>query len=138
LENKVFPIIRYKNGDTGRYSYKKECSCGLPYPLIDKIKGRVTDNIKTPSGVTVNGAYLTTIFDEHPDLVSGFQVIQNKDYSITINCVLAKDKFSNDLLFDKIKNMLVKKTRGEVPVQMIFVEGLTQDRGKLKFIISNL
>src|SRR5690606_14470352 len=42
FHNQVFPIIKYLNGDEG--SYKNEmCSCGLPFPLLRPVKGRVTD-----------------------------------------------------------------------------------------------
>lgn len=137
LENKVFPIIRYKNGDHGRY-LKNQCDCGLPFPLIDKIKGRVTDNIKTPSGISVNGAYLTTIFDDYPDLVDAFQIIQEKDYSITINCILSKDKSPENKSFTSLKKQLQKNTNNEVEIKFKFSESLIQDRGKLKFVISEL
>lgn len=137
LENEVFPIIRYKNGDRGRY-LKKQCTCGLPYPLIDKIKGRVTDNIKSPSGISVNGAYLTTIFDEFPELVDGFQIIQHEDFSIEINCALAEGISSDDHNFKKIKNQLELKTNNELLVSFNFTRGLIQDGGKLKFVISKL
>lgn len=138
LENKVFPIIRYMNGDRGRYLEQDACACGLPYPLIDKIKGRVTDSLKMPSGIIIDGSYLTTIFDSHPDLIDGFQVIQDEDYSITINCVLRNGVLSENLNFILIRKQLELKARQEVPVKLLFVDSLIQDRGKMKFIISHL
>lgn len=137
LENKVFPIIRYKNGDSGRY-LKYSCKCGLPFPLIDKIKGRTTDNIKTPSGIIVNGAYLTTIFDVYPYLVDGFQIIQKSDYSVEINCVLSSEQTEKNKGFDIIKKELHEKTNHEVDIVFNFSKTLIQDRGKLQFVISQL
>lgn len=137
LENKAFPIIRYKNGDNGSYLIN-QCHCGLPFPVIDKIKGRVTDNIKTPSGITVSGAYLTTIFDDYPNLVNGFQIIQNRDYSITINCVVLENESTKNKNFIKIKKELLNKTKNEIDIQFNFSKSLIQDRGKLKFVISEL
>ena len=137
LENIAFPLIRYKNGDSGRY-LKNNCSCNLPYPLIDKIKGRVSDNIYTPSGINVNGAYLTTIFDRFPDLIESFQIIQKKDYSVVINCILSKDISVNDGRFNKIKKELLLKTKKEIKIEFQFLDSLVQDRGKLKFVISEL
>lgn len=138
LENRAFPLIRYKNGDRGRYLKRDVCVCGLPYPLIDKIKGRVTDSLKMPSGLIIDGSYLTTIFDEHPDLIEGFQVVQGKDYSITINCVLRNGILSEDSKFILIRKQLELKARQEVVVRLLFVDSLVQDRGKMKFIISHL
>jgi len=137
LENKAFPIIRYKNGDKGKY-LNYSCTCGLPYPIIDKIKGRTTDNVFTPSGITINGEYLTTIFDGNPDIVDSFQIIQKSDYSIIINCVLPKTTDDNTLEFEKIKKDLQLKTKNEVNIQFYFLDKLVQDRGKLKFVISEL
>lgn len=137
LENEVFPIIRYKNGDSGR-NLKHRCECGLPFPLIDKIKGRTTDNIKVPSGITVNGSYLTTIFDDYPHLIDGFQIIQNKDYSVVINCVLSNSQSKKNKGFDIIKKELQEKTNYEIDIAVKFTEVLIQDKGKLKFVISKL
>jgi len=138
LENKAFPIIRYKNGDSGKYFKNQVCSCGLPFPLIDKIKGRVTDNIKTPSGISINGSYLTTIFDDLTELVEGFQIIQHKDYSISLNCILSKGKSSDNIGFNKILNELREKSNNEINITLNFQDSLIQDRGKLKFVISEL
>ena len=137
LENKVFPIIRYKNGDSGR-KLNRNCKCGLPFPLIDKIKGRVTDNIKTPSGIIVSGAYLTTIFDNYTDLVDAFQIIQNEDYSVVISCIIAKNQTKLNTNFIKIKKEFENKTNNEVEISFEFPKTLLQDRGKLKFVISKL
>src|SRR5690606_14254042 len=106
--------------------------------FIDKIKGRVSDNVKTPSGLIINGAYLTTIFDEFPELIEGFQIIQNKDFSIIVNCVVAEKYNSNAPGFSKIKKQLEKKTNNEVLIHFNFPSELIQDRGKLKFVISEL
>ena len=137
LENKIFPIIRYENNDKGRW-LNSTCSCGINLPLIDKIKGRVTDSIRTPSGLSVDGVYLTTIFDDYPYILDGFQIIQNPDYSININIILAAGIDSNDYRFLEVENIIQKKVRNEVPVFIKFVDTLISDRGKQKFIISNL
>ncbi|MBN3518827.1 phenylacetate--CoA ligase family protein [Algoriphagus lutimaris] len=138
LENKAFPLIRYKNGDSGRYLVDNVCTCGLPFPLIDKIKGRVSDTIRTPSGISISGAYLTTIFDDYVHLVDGFQIIQHKDYSVSINCILSQGQSANNIGFAKIKNELLKKSNNELEINLKFYNSLIQDGGKLKFVISEL
>ena len=47
--NTVMPFIRYNIGDTCYISSKK-CKCGNPFPVIDKIIGRIDDIIITPDG----------------------------------------------------------------------------------------
>lgn len=137
LENKAFPIIRYKNGDQGRF-LNKVCDCGVTFPLIDKIRGRVSEDIKTPNGRIINGSYLTTIFDDNPEALKVFQVIQNSDYSIDINCVLSNKFSENHPFYEKVRQTLLDKVDNEVDVSVNFVDTLKEDRGKLKFIISNI
>lgn len=137
LENKIFPIIRYENNDKGRWLNTK-CTCGINLPLIDKIKGRSTDNIRTPSGIIVDGVYLTTIFDDFPNILEGFQIIQYKDYSIELNIIKSGGIEENDPRFVKINKILLIKVNNEIPITINFVDKLISDRGKQKFIISYL
>jgi phenylacetate-coenzyme A ligase PaaK-like adenylate-forming protein len=136
LENFAFPIIRYKNGDKGRY-LKKSCSCGLPFPLIDKIRGRVSDIVRLQSGKVVTGEYLTTIFDDFPDAIKEFQLYQYKDYSICLFCVLGTNDNAMDICNMKAKN-LRELISNEVNVDLRIVDNIKHDRGKTRFIISEI
>lgn len=136
LENYAFPLIRYKNGDRGRYLHEV-CSCGLPFPLIDKVKGRVTDIITLPSGKIISGDYLTTIFDDYPMAVEEFQIMQYKDYSIRLFCVLGKTKNANEICFNKVEN-LKKLTSYEVDINLHVVDNINHIQGKTRFIISEI
>ena len=86
-----------------------------------------------PSGKTINGEYLTTIFDATPDVVYGFRVVQHKDLSITVECV-AHDSQYRTSIEDIIKDFSVR-LGGEVPVDCKFVDSIAHDRGKLRFVI---
>ena len=88
LEDTAFPLIRYENGDRGRW-LTEACPCGRTLPLIDSVKGRESESFVLPSGKTINGEFLTTIFDATPDLVYGFRCVQHKDLSITIEYIPA-------------------------------------------------
>ena len=57
--------------------------------VIGKINGRTIDLIRLRNGGCVPGDFLTTIFDHAPEAVKRFQVVQHKDYSITIRYVPA-------------------------------------------------
>jgi len=136
LENFAFPLIRYKNGDRGRY-LDKVCSCGLPFPLLDTIKGRITDNIKLPSGKVIAGDYLTTLFDDFPEAIEEFQVYQFRDYSVTLLCVLASHNNATVICNQKIEalRMLISN---EVQVNLKVVDKINHDQGKTRFIISEV
>ena len=122
LEDTVFPLIRYENGDRGRW---------LDYPYIDSVKGREVESFVLTSGKVVNGEYLTTIFDESPDLVYGFRAVQHADLSITIEYIPAKDE-------GKVLEVLQKfadKIEGDAVVDFKRVDQISHDRGKLRFVV---
>ena len=132
LEDMVFPLIRYENGDRGRW-LTGTCTCGRTLPLIDTVKGRESESFVLPSGKTINGEYLTTIFDAEPALVRGFRVIQHKDLSITVESVPSSDR--NVPRIETIVHSVAKRIGGEVPVDCKIVREIAHDRGKLRFVI---
>ena len=136
LENLAFPLIRYANGDRGRRLGQK-CSCGCNLPLMDKVKGRVSETFHLPSGARLNGEYLTTLFDATPFAVKQFQVHQLQDASIVIR-VVPNDKFRNldDLLGD-VRRRLAEIINDEVPVSIEYVDRIPLRLGKMKFIVSD-
>lgn len=136
LENYAFPLIRYKNGDRGRY-IDHVCSCGLPFPLLDKVKGRVTDVLKFPSGKVIAGDYLTTVFDDFPDAVEEFQVYQYKDYSISLFCVLGSMENAKEICNQKVDS-LKRLISDEANVELKIVDKIKHDQGKTRFIISEV
>jgi len=130
LEDTVFPLIRYENGDRGRW-LTGQCACGRTLPMIDSVKGRESESFVLPSGKTINGEFLTTIFDSDPDLVSGFRVVQHRDSSITVEFVPSGDE-------GKIVGLIrsfAEKIGDEVCVNHKKVESIPHDRGKLRFVI---
>lgn len=136
LQNKSFPIIRYRNADKSKLLSVRG---RLPYPLIAPVQGRVSDYILTPSGITVDGIYLTTLFDDYPDAIIGFQLIQHKDFSITIRVVPSPH---NRALVEKAKtsafDSLSKMTQNSVKIQVEEVDSLLSDRGKTRYIINEV
>ena len=130
LEDEVFPLIRYENNDRGRW-LTEPCACGRTLPCIDSVKGREVESFVLPSGKTINGEFLTTIFDATPDLVYGFRCVQHKDLSITIEYIPAKDE--SRIL--SVLNAFTKKIGDEVPVDFKKVNSIAHDRGKLRFVV---
>ncbi len=136
LQNFAFPLIRYEIGDYGR-ALDYECSCGLKLPLMDHIKGRQSDIIKTPKGIIISGEYLTTIFDDYPDAVREFQIIQAKDYSIVLKYIPNTFEGLDDLII-KVVNDIKTRTRNQIPITTERVEKIAHFKGKTQFIISEL
>jgi len=134
--NHFFPLIRYLNGDLGQ-RLPGLCSCGVTLPLMDKVRGRVTDLIRLPDGKTVSGDYLTTLFDDQPDSVRQFQVHQKADYSIEI--LVVPDPACADLptTLAKVQKVLEAKLDGQVRVDVVQTREIVQKGGKLRFVRSD-
>jgi phenylacetate-CoA ligase len=136
LENRVFPLIRYEIGDRGR-RLTRVCPCGVTLPLMDKVRGRITDVVRLPTGTAISGEFLTAIFDDHPDAVEAFQIHQKSDFSITFKCVPGNDPNAKEII-EKVHRSLQKKVGDVVPVTLELVNQIPHDRGKTRFIISEV
>ena len=133
LEDMVFPLIRYENGDRGRW-LTMECPCGRTLPMIDSVKGRESESFVLPSGKTINGEFLTTIFDSDPDVVSCFRIVQQKNMDIRVEYVLSSAKDSEA----RVKRLVGKFSDNigrEVKVHCEKKSEIPHDRGKTRFII---
>jgi phenylacetate-CoA ligase len=137
LENYAFPLIRYVNEDEGRW-LDKTCACGRPFPLIDAVRGRVTERVLLPNGTCLSGDYLTTIFDNFPQSVKQFQLHQQEDYSIRLK-VVPNDKHAEaEQEIREVESILREKTQGLAAIEIQKVPRIPHDRGKTRFIISDI
>lgn len=136
LHNYAFPLIRYEIGDYGRLLDRK-CACGSSLPLMDSVRGRQTDMIKTPSGYEVYGDYLNTIFDEFPDTIRDFQILQAKDYSIKLFYVPVPGK-DIDTVIKAVMYKMDTKLNSEIIIKPFKVDKVQQLNGKTPFIISHI
>lgn len=134
LQNHVFPLIRYEIGDYGR-ALDFECKCGIKLPLMDNVRGRQSDVIKTPSGIIISGEYLTTIFDSYPESIRQFQLVQSKDYAIQLLYIPNKNKDVKEVI-SAVLNNLIKKTNNEVQISAKQADRIDHLKGKTRFIIS--
>ena len=136
LENYAFPLIRYINGDRGRW-LPDECSCGVKLPLIDNVKGRVSDLVRMPNGNSIAGEFLTTIFDEFPDAVKEFRIHQKTDYSIVLTCVLGSNSNATQICEAKVGELRTL-TDNSINIELDIKEDIMHDNGKTRFIISDI
>ena len=137
LENYVFPLIRYENGDVG-YRLETTCPCGVNLPLMGAVKGRITDNIRLPDGTVISGEYLTTVFDDHSEAVHAFQIVQERDYRIVIRAVPHDDQAESMNVVRHVQAALLEKICNRVPVDVELVKEIRSDRGKTRYVISHL
>lgn len=136
LQNYAFPLIRYEIGDYGR-ALERECSCGVKLPLMDNVKGRISDVVKTPGGIIISGEFLTTIFDDYPDAVREFQIVQAKDYAVTLKYI-PNNPQGLDKIIENIIGDIKARTKNKISVTAEKVEKIAHFKGKTQFIISQL
>lgn len=136
LTSFVFPLIRYKLGDKGCLLNEK-CECGINLPLMKSVKGRVSDSLYTPSGLYIDGNYMNSIFDLYYDYVDKFQVVQKKDYSVTVYVVPKNVPGINHIL-TKIEERLKLDVRNEIPIRIEIVDNINDDKGKIRYIINEM
>ena len=129
LENAAFPLIRYENGDRGRW-LATACECGRTLPCIDSVKGREVESFVLPSGKTINGEFLTTIFDATPDVALNFKVTQRRDLSIEVEYVPGAVELPQSV----VRNF-EKSVGAEVPVMFRKVDSIAHDRGKIRYVV---
>jgi len=135
LVNRVFPILRYRNGDRGRL-LEGACSCGIGLPRMDSVKGRISDTLRLPGGASLSGEYLTTIFDAHPEAVQSFQVHQLSDGAVTLRCVPGRDPRATELI-EVVAAGLSARIGKDAPLHVELVASIEHDEGKTRFITSD-
>ena len=138
LANYVAPLIRYRIGDRGEL-VEEPCPCGVTLPLMKNVKGRISDAVYTPSGIYIDGSYLTTIFDRYSSYIDKFQVRQTLDYSIKVLVVLKRPVTSGyEVVLREVKELLCASVKDEIPVSVEEVPEIHDDKGKIRYIISEV
>lgn len=136
LHNYAFPLIRYEIGDYGRL-LEGQCSCGLPLPLMDNVRGRQSTVIYTPSGIQVGGEFLISLFDEYPNFVRRFQFVQRKDYSLVLYFIPWNGE-TNKKIINSVLHKIKCEVNSEVIITSSAVKELTKINGKVPLIISEI
>jgi phenylacetate-CoA ligase len=136
FRNRVFPLIRYRLGDEARWK-EGACPCGITFPMLEPVRGRITDMLRFPSGLIVSGDGILAIFDPWPDAVRQFQLRQERDYSLTLRCVRGSDA-NADRIMRKVVEEVRATARYEVPVRLELVDEIRHDRGKQRIVVSDV
>jgi O-antigen/teichoic acid export membrane protein/phenylacetate-coenzyme A ligase PaaK-like adenylate-forming protein len=134
FRNRVFPFIRYRLGDRARWR-QGACACGVTFPLLEPVRGRVTDSLRLPSGLVVSGDGILEIFDDSPEAVRFFQIWQAADHSLRLRCVPGKDPNAAALMQRGVER-LRKAVRHQVAVRLEVIDAIEHDRGKQRIVVS--
>lgn len=136
LDNYVFPFVRYKIGDIGKFT-DKICSCGRGLPLIEKIEGRIFDVIIGTNGNYVTGNFWTILLRTFIKGIKQFQVIQESRDILVLK--LIADKNFNDVEEGKLVQKIHEKCGENMDIKVEIVDKIPlTGSGKHRFIISKV
>jgi phenylacetate-CoA ligase len=91
LNNRAMPLVRYRVGDFGVPA--APCSCGRPYPTLERIFGRAYDFILGLDGSRFHGEFFMYLFEELRQAghaFDQFQVVQTDARQIRADLVSAE------------------------------------------------
>ena len=133
LLNYAMPLIRYEVGDYGQVS-ETDCSCGLPYPLLDNVVGRVSDVFLTADGRKINThSLILHLIDEGPK-VGQVQLVQKTIREILVR--LTDDPYPDVSVKEFYENSLKELITGLEKVSFEIVNKLESEKsGKYRFAI---
>lgn len=83
---RLTPLLRYAIGDVAVPEDESlRCACGLPFPLLQDITGRVDDILRTPDRGFVGR--LDTVFKKLPNSIIEAQIVQTTPQEIVLRLV---------------------------------------------------
>ncbi|MBA4196637.1 MAG: hypothetical protein C0459_03690 [Chitinophaga sp.] len=136
LDAVSFPLIRYYLGDLAiKANEAEKCNCGRAFPMLEKIIGRDTDIVHTPSGRALIVHFFTGIF-EHFDEIKQFRVIQKVKTEIEIEFIPSATFKSSAL--ERVTNKIYERAKEAFPVRFSEVSIIPSTASGKPQIIQNL
>jgi phenylacetate-CoA ligase len=135
LDNYVFPFIRYKIGDIGKWANNK-CSCGRQLPLLESIEGRTFDLIIGTNNNRVPGNYFTLLRNKLKG-IDQFQIIQERVGLLEVRLKVNEEYHeSSDI---KLIDLMKEKLGDDMNIKVKHVANIdTTISGKFRWVISNI
>jgi phenylacetate-CoA ligase len=134
LFNYGMPMIRYEIGDMAIAS-DRECTCGSPLPLVEKILGRDRDILYDGDGHPKPG-YLFVEAINSFDLAAQFQVIQTDRQTLLIKVV---KKTSENIDLSELRKKFEEIVGLRVRIIFEETDAIARDpSGKFRYVMSQL
>lgn len=131
------PLIRYRIGDRIKLaSPNKICGCGSIFPLVDKIEGRSTDYILSPTHGKVNLGNISNSTKDVNGIIK-FQVIQYAVDKVQV-LIVTNDKF-NTIEQGKFVAALQERLGFQLDITIENVDDIpTEKSGKFRIVKNNI
>lgn len=116
LENHAVPLIRYEVGDILTIDSRAKCPCGLPYPLIRNLEGRVNDVFVLPAcagrpGGGLVSTHLWQNYIKKAPFIDQWQMIQEDLDKINIKVVVNQNYFDQKS-FEHVQDIFASALSG--------------------------
>ena len=137
FHNAATPFIRYEIGDIGVMAPAGErCACGLPFPLLKSVDGRMQDVVHTSNG-PISALYVTYTMRQFDDWIEGYQVVQDAHDRVKVR-LLTKTELTPGRLAP-VEALLRKKLGEGMQIEFERVPELARRRsGKVALVISSI
>jgi phenylacetate-CoA ligase len=137
LNNRLFPMIRYRIGDLATaIDPNEQCECGRKMPKIGNIVGRTAALIITPKNRVLPGTFFAHFFKDYELIVFQYQIIQEDPESILLKVVKGRS-FSSEGLESLLFSL--SEFLDNLKVRIEFVEVIPLGRtGKRSPVVSML
>lgn len=134
LNNYAMPLIRYKSGDNVKLD--GGCSCGKGLSMIESLKGRTNEFIRTRAGVMLNSQFFEYIMEVLPGVLQ-FKIVQIDYDNIDIQ-LLCNDEYKKTESEKRIKNYITKSAGVKLNINYIYVDHFNPNGHKFKTIESRI
>ena len=111
------------------------CPCGRGFPALERIEGRETDVVLTPSGNRLIVHFFTGVLSHFPEIES-FQVVQERREEILVRVVPAAG-FSRETAERIVSALRARGADLEIGVETV-AEIPVAPSGKRRFVIGEL
>lgn len=137
LHNKVFPLIRYEIGDMATLAEDEACACGVSYPKLQKINGRITESINIDGRIIQAEFFIHTIgVVLNNGTIQKFQVIHySKERRIMV--LLVTTSVIDDESLSEMKAKLQSAIMTDYDVDFSFVDSIpVNSTGKHVYVVN--
>ncbi|MFN3648017.1 MAG: phenylacetate--CoA ligase family protein [Armatimonadota bacterium] len=130
------PLIRYRIGDVGMSGGDRICGCGRGYEVMERIEGRDTDIIVTPSGNRLIVHFFTGLIEHFHD-VDTFQVVQETTDTMVVRLV-PRQQFDPSTP-ERIVQTLKQHGAADMQIETELVDEIpVSPSGKRRFVFSKV
>lgn len=131
------PLIRYRIGDRIKLaSSDKTCKCGSFFPLVEKIEGRSSDYILSPTHGKVNLGNISNSTKNIAGIIQ-FQVIQKELDRVNVLVVARPDFVAKEQ--SKFKKALAERFGPQLEICLQVVDEIPKEKsGKFRFVKNSL